>query len=229
MTLPIVVSLALVGIKTVVYGVLLWILVRLQGMQHTFAGLLLCSLVASVICLIPIAGPYLAYAALLLCLRKVTHEAIYPDCVFTAVIANSIMFVLGLWLAGGVISRLGGEETVEARSDEAGTAAAPAQPEPKAINSQSSSNRPMPLLERFTGKRSGLGSSAGLSLKGVLVTSSGQCAMLSLDRSYQTVKTGESVILRGPDGPVTVRCDQITKSFVVLTVNGTPNVRLNMP
>lgn len=210
------------GIKACFYALLLWIMIKIQKLNYTALGLLLCSGVATLISLIPLVGPYLAYAALLLCLHKVTRADIYPDCVFTAVVANSVMLVVNLWLLGALMGDLRPDLMAWARPSraEADTGDASAA---DAEEQEEKEQAPVPVaLSEASAK------AKGVALKGIAYNRTKPTVMLRLGTSYQTLTTGEVATVRGPDGVLSVRCEQITNSFVVLKLDPGERVRLDL-
>jgi hypothetical protein len=72
-------------------------MIKLQKMQYNVWGLLGSTALATGLQFIPIVGNYVSWAALLLCLWKVTRADIVPDIIFTVAIPGAIMFCLNLW------------------------------------------------------------------------------------------------------------------------------------
>jgi len=93
--------------KWVVYTALLWIMIQLQKMQYNWLGLLGSSALATALGFIPVVGPYIGWAALVLCLWKVTHADIAPDVLFTVSIAGALMFCVNLFVIGALMGNLG--------------------------------------------------------------------------------------------------------------------------
>jgi hypothetical protein len=145
---------------------------------------------------------------LLLCLRKVTQADIFPDCAYTAVIANSLMFVANLFLIGALMGRIRpdlAEEDVHARTvDES-----------------------VPAKRTFFSF--GANQDDTILLRGVMLGTKRPSAMISRGASYQTITLNETIALRGADGKsVFVKCEEITAQGVVLEINGTEKVELEL-
>jgi hypothetical protein len=80
--------------RTAVLTLLLWIMVKLQKLDHSFLG---SAALASAFDLIPYCGPYLAVPALFLCIWTGTRASFGPA-VFTVGVSYALMFAVRLFL-----------------------------------------------------------------------------------------------------------------------------------
>jgi hypothetical protein len=90
----------------VIYTALLWIMIKIQKLNYNFLGLIGSSALASAIDYVPVVGPYVAAAVLVLCLWKVTGAEIAPDIMFTVSIAGALMFCANLFILGALMGEL---------------------------------------------------------------------------------------------------------------------------
>jgi hypothetical protein len=92
--------------KWLIYTSLLWLMIKIQKMQFNWLGLLGSSAAATALGYIPVVGPYVGWAVLVLCLWKVTHADIAPDVLFTVSIAGALMFCVNLFVLGALMGDL---------------------------------------------------------------------------------------------------------------------------
>jgi hypothetical protein len=85
-------------VRTVVLLLLLWIMVELQKLNYSIAGLLGSAALASALDMIPFAGHALAVPVLYLCVWKVTRASLFPDAVFTVAVSYALMFLVQMLL-----------------------------------------------------------------------------------------------------------------------------------
>ncbi len=235
----------LVIVKWLVFTGLLWLAIRIQKMQYNLLGLFGSSLLATLISLIPFVGPYLAWVVLVLCLWKVTREDIVPDCVLTAALANAVMFAINLFVIGALMGDLRPAlmaakkdappmEAVEDDPEEFDDAApAPASapavarvtPPVQAPQTAAKTAAPAPVVP--TAKRTAASVSAiplgktpyGLTLKGLILDPQAPSAMIAAGKDRFTIQAGESVMIPTKEGHLKVRCEEITRSAVRLSLN----------
>src|SRR5712671_2991624 len=100
--------------KTVVLLAALWIMIRLQSLDYSFLGLLGSAALASGLDMIPYFGHYLAVPVLYVCIALITRADLFPDAVFTVVIAYALMFCLNMFLLAGLLGDLRPSVTVQA-------------------------------------------------------------------------------------------------------------------
>jgi hypothetical protein len=101
-------------VQWVIYTALLWGMIKIQKLNYNLPGLLGSSLLATLIGLIPIVGPYLGWGVLVICLWKCTGADIAPDVLFTVGIAGALMFCFNLFLFGSLMGELRPDLAVEA-------------------------------------------------------------------------------------------------------------------
>src|SRR5437867_1694011 len=94
------------ALQTVFLILGLWIMIKLQKLDYNVLGLLGAAALASGLDMIPLAGHYIAVPVLYLCIAKVTRADLYPDAVFTVVIAYALMFAMNVFLIGALMGDL---------------------------------------------------------------------------------------------------------------------------
>jgi hypothetical protein len=85
----------------------LTIMIKIQKLQYSFVGVLICAAIGSGLELIPYAGHYIAVAFLYGSIAKVTGADMYPDAVFTVAVSYALMFCMNLFVIGMLIGNLG--------------------------------------------------------------------------------------------------------------------------
>jgi hypothetical protein len=79
-------------IRTVLLGLLLWLLARLQKFNYSVSGLFGSAALACALDFLPFVGHAFAVLALYACLRKITRASFVPDLTFTVAVAYALMF-----------------------------------------------------------------------------------------------------------------------------------------
>ena len=224
-------------VKWLIYTGLLFGMIKIQKLNYNPLGLLGSSLLAILTSMIPVAGPYLAYVVLIVCLWKCTGAELFPDVTFTVAIAGALMFCINLWVLGALMGRLRpdladrGRSAAEAsaREEEAGDGDAEDQadaPKPPGLartvlarTSAAATNRAASSAVTncsFTVK----GSSLGGTRPSVLISDGSQ---------VYTVSRGESFTASLAQGRTRFRCDLITRTNVVLRSSAGQTVQLQLP
>jgi len=209
------------AVQWLVYTALLWLMIKIQKLDYNLAGLLGSSLLATVIGLIPVVGPYLGWAVLVVCLWKCTGADIAPDVLCTVSIAGALMFCFNLFLLGSLMGELrpdltvvsAQEAAVPAKDDEKDKADSPA--------SSRSARTPAPEKSFVPAPRE-------LVLKGITVKSSGSMAMVFDGGRLHTLAKGEAFLAQTAEGRIKLRCDEITDAGVVLTTDHGEKIKLTV-
>jgi len=254
MILDIAVIAGLTFVKWIVYTALLWGMIKLQKLQYNMLGLMGSSALAILLQFVPVVGCYISWAALILCLWKVTHADIAPEVLFTVAIPGAIMFCLNLWGFAALMGELRPDLKVGARhdspvieefADEDEAPSAPSGPA-KAIaavhdlarkiadRAQTNSETPpaktaaaAPASPRRL-KPLGNGSAQGIYLKGIVLNSQRPTAMIMANGKFYTVGQGEAVSFPSANGRISLRCNSIEKSGVAVTLNGSEELILRV-
>jgi hypothetical protein len=213
-----------------IYTGLLWCMIKIQKMNYNLLGLLASSAAATLVEHIPFAGFYLSFVVLVIGLRKCTRADIAPDILFTVGIAGAFMFCVNLWLLGSLMgdlrpdfgaakdldvsaSELAEETTLNEESDEA--------PEASRTAIQAKPQKPVKSARDHPQAKQ-------IALKGIAFNPSRPLAMIGSGTQNHTVAAGEAMDLRLNNGLVKVRCEQITRSAVLLSIEGeTVELRLH--
>lgn len=84
----------------------LWIMIKLQGFNYTFLGLLGTAAAGGALDMIPYVGHYLAVATLYFCITKMTRASMFPDAAFTVVVGYALMFAVKVLAFTALIGNL---------------------------------------------------------------------------------------------------------------------------
>jgi hypothetical protein len=231
-----------------VYTALLWMMIKLQKMNYNLLGLLGSSLLASACDYIPIVGCYLGWAVLVICLWKCTGADIAPDVLFTVGVAGALMFCVNLFVIGWLMGNLsmispsladygpgdktemsagmdGDEEDEDGETNRVATVAAAA-PAPKPASKFGGWFRPSAPAPVATTVTNSAPKDIGnlptqLTIKGISVSPSHKSAMIANGRQIHDVRVGDSFAVNSDKGRVTLVCEDITQSAVILAADGT--------
>jgi hypothetical protein len=218
--------------RWLVYTFLLWVMIKIQKIQYSGLGLLASSAAAVLTSRIPVVGSYASYAVLLLCLWKTTRANLAPDLLFTVAIAGALMFCVDLWALGLVMGKLGFDQErtllaeaaepapVEAESVETGAQAAPPQTPTGMKEERETPVPPEPVVQRMKVHP------LGIVVKGIAYSPTHSLAMLQADKRIFTVCPGEGFVFSARHERMEVRCRAITRSTVLIELNGKERVEL---
>jgi hypothetical protein len=210
-------------VRFVLYSFILWIMIKIQKFNYNWPGLLLVSGASIAISYIPWVGPYLAYPVLIFGLRSVTGADIAPDIIFTVGITRAVMFCVNLFIIGALMGDLRPDLNASARTD--GEEAEMAEVEDEEEEESAPQKEAGPSYTLANSKHP---KAKDLTLRGISINSSRAMAIVGAGRNFHTVSTGECFKVQSGNISTTVRCDEITKSFVLLTLDGTDHVKLQM-
>ena len=228
-----------------VYTALLWMMIKLQNLNYNVLGLLGSSLLASALDYIPVVGCYIGWAALVICLWKCTGADIAPDVLFTVGVAGALMFCVNLFAIGWLMGNLSvispaladyepahpTEMSTDMDEDEHDEDAGPA--EAKAVATVAPAPKPVaktwgwfrktepPPQPTASPAPKDLGNlPTQLSIKGISVSASQKSALIANGRQLHDVRVGDSFAVNSDKGRVTLVCEDITQSAVILAADG---------
>ena len=230
-----------------VYTALLWMMIKLQNLNYNLLGLLGSSLLASALDYIPVVGCYIGWAALVICLWKCTGADIAPDVLFTVGVAGALMFCVNLFVIGWLMGNLsmispsladygpgdttqmsagmdGEEEDGDGETNRVATVAAVASaPKPATKFSgwfRSSASAPITATVTNPAPKDVGNLRSQLTIKGISVSPSQKSAMIANGRQILDVRVGDSFAVNSDKGRVTMVCEDITQSAVILAADG---------
>jgi hypothetical protein len=217
---------------------IIWGMLRIQGLNYTWPGLLLTTALASVAYLIPLwfIAAAVAFVIVYAGLKMVT-QAEHTDLMFTIVIGNALMYVAGLWMLAAVLPGAEDLRALRDSEDQGAERGSGFFPDYAGMLNQASNT-----LAQATGRtgtnsaaRNGPGTAGraatpgGIELKGITVMSSGSLAMLKAGDRTETVAEKGLLTVRGPKGVTRYVCESITTNTVVLRRQGSePPERLTL-
>jgi hypothetical protein len=239
------------AVRTVVLLGLLWGMIRLQRFnrkyEYRFIRLMLVAALASVLSMVPYAGPFLAFPVLWVSVKKVTH-ADYVETLLTVIIPCALVFGGDhFWvrpMKSDLRARLAKARAFEAftrpRIRKAGptaasdtnlpagqtnlsaqpTGAAGTNPPAAATNSAggaAATNLAPPPAPRPTSKFVRY-----ISVKGVTRNAANSAATIQAGTKVYTVFLEEATLMQTPEGLVSVRFAELSTNSVILEINGEP-------
>ncbi|HEV2692342.1 MAG TPA: hypothetical protein VG347_05550 [Verrucomicrobiae bacterium] len=84
----------------------LWVMLKLQGLNYNFPGLLGSAVLGGGLDMIPFVGHPLAVTTLYFCIWKMTRASMFPDAAFTVVVAYALMFAFNVLVLTALIGDL---------------------------------------------------------------------------------------------------------------------------
>jgi len=113
--------------------VMLWVMIKLQGLNYNFIGLLGTAAAGGALDMIPYVGHAFAVVTLYFCITKMTRASMFPDASFTVGVSYALMFAVKILAFTALIGHLrpGGLDATSPPSDDPSPhrlAAAAAQP-----------------------------------------------------------------------------------------------------
>ena len=212
----------------------LWIMIKLQKLDHNWPGLLGAAALASGLDMIPLAGHYLAVPVLLFCIAKVTR-AERVDVVFTVALGYALMFGMNLWLLSALLGDLrpsarkdlvdeiaaAGTELDEPGANDSGPPAARIPATSAAARASAPTgtqhvSQPAPS----SGSKAAQDLAKILSLKGVVLSANKPTATISTGAKTYIIAVGETLSMETAKGKTAVHCESVDADSAVLTVAG---------
>jgi len=210
----------------VLLTVALWIMIKVQGLNYNFLGLIGSAALGGGLDMIPYFGHTLAVPALYFCIWKMTRASLFPDAAFTVVVAYALMFAFHVL----VLTALMGDLRPDLRPD----------PADKLDGSPATNTNLMnSLLEQTiqpAGSRTNqpaVSKAATLAAKNLLikgVTRNGDSSSVSIKsgtRNYFAV-VNKVTLIQTEDGVLSVRPTALGETTVTLEIGGEP-VTLPLP
>jgi hypothetical protein len=211
------------GIQTVILLAALWVMIKIQKLDYNVLGLIASAVLASALDLIPLAGHFIAVPVLYVCIAKATRADLFPDAVFTVVVAYALMFCANLFLIGALMGDLrlsASEEGFDELTEDMEEAFERERAERPATgtNVTAATNTVVAPMKRDGAQTGALVSK--FSLKGISRGSRNSTATIHTGVKTYNLFVGESVSVETTKGKVTVRCEEVRDDSVLLTVDG---------
>jgi hypothetical protein len=184
------------GIYWVVYSIVLFLLMKVQGWHVGPIALLGSTALATTLAQIPFVGPYVGTAVLALCIWKASGSDL-TDSIFSVVIAGAIMFAFQIFALTALVGKLeigGLEEELE--------------------------GEPGQIVEvEATDSWTLGGGDPVLYLKGITLSTNGHMVLVGSGTANHSFTNGELKIVNSPKGRLTVLCELIRTNEVIMKVD----------
>jgi hypothetical protein len=234
--------------STVVLTLLLWIIIKIQSIEGAFLAVLgttalACAIDTAVgtVAMIHLAGPFLAVPVLTLCLWKVTKISLFPDAVFTVIIAYVVMFLLKIILLAALISSLTTAMSFarEHLHSAENTNAVAATPDELAAAAQANTNLSAGKIKTGgTNQTSHKTNPANIesvesfakkfSLKGISLNGRKSAVMINSGVSTYTLFIGQPTTVETSDGTCTLNLSDVGPNLATVEIAG-QKVTLKLP
>lgn len=194
---------------------MLWVMIKIQGMNYNFPGLLGTAAAGGALDMIPYVGHALAVVTLYFCIVKMTRASMFPDASFTVAVSYALMFAVKVLAFTALIGDLRPAALDRANSPsddpppprlaaaEVQPAAAPgvvASPAPK-------SNAAAKLVQQFV-------------IKGAMRNGDKSSAIINFAGRTFTVFEGDTLALPVDDKMVQVKLQKVDGQRMDFSING---------
>lgn len=199
----------------------LWIMIKLQKLDHNWLGLIGSALLAGGLDMIPHFGHFIAVPVLYICIARVTRASLFPDAAFTVVISYALMFLMNMLILTAVTPDLA-ERFQHSKTG----------PDAVATDDETKTNKPPVAAAKTNGTPATAVQPAAPAPTSVddfmkiiavqAVTMNGDKSSITFqiaDRHY-TIVRGQSVALLTGGHSFHVTLKDVTRDTVTLDVNG---------
>ena len=221
--------------QTAMLVLALWIMIKIQKLDYSFIGLLGTAALGSGLDMIPYAGHYLAVPALYFCTWKMTRSDLFPDAVFTVVVAYALMFCMNLFLLGALMGDLRPspgsddestletdmvltDEDVDSATNQTDVVVAETNGAIQNITNAAASSKKRPATSKK--EKAEVDYANVFSVKGITISSSLTTVAIFTGIKTYTIAVGETISMQTSKGNVEVHCEKADGDSVVLTVAG---------
>jgi hypothetical protein len=203
-------------IRSVLFGMILWLLDGLQKFNYNVPGLFGSSVLACVLDCIPFVGHACAILWLYASLYKNTKACLMPDLAFTVAVGYALMFAVKMLL----ITFLG--PPLHLATDFAGASNRPhvvmADPVGDFVTNESGTNR-----ARAHPPTSSDDWLQEVSVKGVTENGKKSSVLVSADQKIYTLLLGENIEVRTAAGARRMRLLEVSETWATVVINGETN------
>jgi hypothetical protein len=183
------------GVYWVVYSLVLFVLMKMQGWHVGPAALLGSTALATILAQIPFAGPYVGTAVLAICIWKASRSDL-TDSIFSVVIAGAIMFAFQIFAMTALLGKLEIGTMVEEEGE------------------------PGTLVEvEATDSWTMGGKDPVLYFKGITLSTNGHMVLVGSGTANHSFTNGERKIIKSPKGRLTLLCELIRTNEVIMKVD----------
>ncbi|MDR3457927.1 MAG: hypothetical protein P4N60_10810 [Verrucomicrobiae bacterium] len=206
---------------TVLLTVALWVMIKLQGLNYNFLGLLGSAVLGGGLDMIPFVGHPLAVVTLYFCIWKMTQASMFPDAAFTVVVAYALMFAFNML----VLTALMGDLRPDLHHPRAGE---PDDSTNVMLESAGVITNPPVAAKPAVVSKAATQAAKDLAIKGVTRNGdSSSVAILAGGKNYFASLNKVTLIQTG-DGVLSVRPTALGDKTVTMEINGEP-VTLPLP
>jgi hypothetical protein len=194
----------------------LWIMIKLQGFNYTFLGLLGTAAAGSALDMIPYVGHVLAVATLYICITKMTRASMFPDAAFTVVVGYALMFAVKVLVFTAVIGDLRAPTMDQADFQE---------DEPPALRQSAEIETSQPASSSIAAPTTANSKTADefvqkLTIKGVVLNGNNSSVTIQYDGKNHLVFAGETVLLPVGKKSVWLKVEKVESQSLTFSVNG---------
>jgi hypothetical protein len=195
----------------------LWVMIKLQGFNYTFLGLLGTAAAGGALDMIPVAGHALAVITLYVCITKMTRASMFPDAAFTVAVGYALMFAVKVLAFTALMGDLRPSAMSRAEHDED----QPPAVEQVETNNNSATPVSVPVVStNLVVSKATTEFIQKLSIKGV--TRNGNRSSVTIDYAGKNyvVFQGDIAFLPNDEKLVPVRLEKVESQKLTFSING---------
>lgn len=193
--------------------VVLWIMIKLQGMNYSFLGLLGSAAAAGALDMLPYVGHVLAVITLYICITKMTRASMFPDAAFTVAVGYALMFaakVLAFTALVGDLRPSALDQTTDSSSQPPAIVAAAGQPV--------STNTAPPLPAAKSNEVADFVNQ--LTITGVTENGNNSSISIHFNGKDYLLFCGDTATLQAKDRNVLLRLEQVKNKILTFSIRG---------
>lgn len=194
----------------------LWIMIKLQGFNYTFLGLLGTAAAGGALDMIPYVGHTFAVVTLYICITKMTRASMFPDAAFTVAVGYALMFAAKVlaftWLIGNLHyfpAAAGDTPTDEPQALEAAdNPTTSTNPAPATVKSNPAKAK---AADEFIHE---------LAIKGVTQNGERSSVTVNYRQKNYVIFTGETVLLPRDEKTVPLKLEKVDGHSLIFSLEG---------
>jgi hypothetical protein len=194
---------------------LLWLLVKLQGLDYSFRGLLGSAALTCALDIVPYLGHYLAALALCFCIWKVTLASLMPNAALTAIVSYALTFVAKVLLLMVAFHDFHWSVINHNRWKPSHTVVM-AEPIPAFVTGVPATNRPAPVPVR----KSADDWLKEVALKGATENGANSTVLLLASTNLYKLEMNQPTTVETLNGSCQMRLVNVSENWATVEVNG---------